>query len=440
MPAGFGFGTATWVVVASMVGVGVLTTSGFTVKAVGSNQLMLWLWILGGLVALCGALTLAELGAAFPKSGGDYIFLYESYGPMVAFLSGWASFLIGFGAPIAISAAASAKYFLSPCQTSTDPALALLQQKALATGSILAFALIHCLGRGASAKVQGVATIVKVGVLIVLAFGGIFHESGHISNLLDAPKLSTNVIIAALFSQVYISYAYTGWNAAGYIAEEVAEPSKNLPRAILLGTLGVTVLYVALNCFYALALPAPELVGREDVAEIARLAAEKAFGARVANPLSMAVGLMLLSTLSAYILTGPRILFAMARRRQFPSFAGKLSKRAQTPVVATVVQVCWSLVLLWLSDFENLMVYASVGLALFSMLSVSSIYILRWKAPDIPRPFRTPGYPLTPAFFLVFTTLLTGAAFYTRVEASSYALGAMLIGIPVYLAFHRSPS
>jgi basic amino acid/polyamine antiporter, APA family len=440
MPAEFGLGTATFVVVASMVGVGVLTTSGFTVAAVGSNQWMLLMWVLGGITAVCAALTLAELSAAIPKTGGDYIYLLEAYGPLPAFLSGWVSFLIGFSGPSAAAAYASAKYLLAPF-----PALGartVVLEPLLATALILAFAVIHVSGRRHTAHVQGWITALKLIVLGGFAAAGFAVGWPHHANLADRTPLDGELAVNMMASMVYISYAYIGWNAASYLAGEIKDPQRLLPRAILLGTGGVLVLYLALNIVYALAFAASDIramvenpenhLGRAVVAPIAQLAAARLFGARWAAPLSVAVGLMLLSTLSAYVLIGPRVVYAMAEAGQFPAIASRLLGRAQTPAIATALQVAVALALLWTNSFESIIVYASVGLSLFSMLGMSSIFVLRWKRPDLPRPFRTPGYPFTPAFFLAVTAVLTSAAFYREWKASSLALASILAGIPFF--------
>ena len=272
---GFGLATGTFVVISSMIGTGVLTTSGFTVYFVGSNQLMLILWLVGGALAICGALTLCELSASLPRSGGDYVFLYEAYGPVVAFLSGWVSFLIGFGGPIAASAWAAANYLMAPLRlTGTEATRA---QLIVATALVLGLGLIHCLGRNSTVRVQGSMTAVKLVILTVLAIAGLAAGWGRWSNLADCPSLTPTLFVTMMSSLVYISYAYTGWNAASYLAGEVERPQQQMPRAILLGTGVVLVLYLALNIAYALALSADEvrsLVGRPEnigvVAPIAR--------------------------------------------------------------------------------------------------------------------------------------------------------------------------
>jgi APA family basic amino acid/polyamine antiporter len=433
---GFGLPMGIFVVVSSMIGVGVLTTSGFTVASVHSNQLMLLLWIAGGLIALCGAFSIAELAAMLPSSGGDYIYLYEAYGSLAAFLTGWVSFLIGFAAPIAASAFASASYLLAPLELPAPTAR--LANQALASVAIVAFALIHTSKATHASRAHSTVTLLKLGILGTFLIAGLYAGWGRWTNLADRPPIDVGTGSAMLFSLVYISYAYTGWNAASYMAGEIAEPGKRLPVAILCGTSLVILLYLGLNTVYSLALPAAEVrrianeQGFDAVAPIAELAAKQLFGTAATATLSVAFGLTLLASLSAYVLTGPRVAFAMARAGQFPAIAGRLSPRTGAPAVATALQVAWALTLLWLGTFEKILIYASVGLALFSMLSVSTVMVLRCTRPDLARPFRAPGYPAVPAVFLIGTACLTGAAFVERPWPSLYSLLTILAGIPVF--------
>ncbi len=437
MPAGYGTATATSVVVASMVGVGVLTTSGYTVAAVGSNQLMLILWVIGGLVAVCGALCLAELSAALPSTGGDYVYMTAAYGPLAGFLSGWVSFLIGFAAPIAATATASTKYLLAPLGLAEPTAT--LAGRGLATALILVLAAIHTAGRHHSARWQSAITGFKAVVLATLLVAGLVAGRGFGANLEDRPPLDFATLRNMAYALVFIGYAYTGWNAASYLAGEVADPSRTLPRAILLGTGLVVALYLGLNLVYALALPAAEVqalakTGDDAVAPIAELAARKLFGARVAEPLSVAVGLTLLASLSAYLLTGPRVLYAMAVAGQFPPVLARLTPKGQTPGVATAALVAWALVLLWTGSLGGIVVYAGVGLALFSMLTVGAVPVLRWTRPELARPFRTPGYPLTPLVYLVVSAVLVVAVATSPMSRwdALFSLLSILAGVPVY--------
>ncbi len=440
--ARFGLATATFVVVSSMVGTGVLTTSGFSVYFLGSNQLMLVLWVIGGVLAVCGALTLCELTALIPRSGGDYVYLHESYGPAVAFLSGWVSFFIGFGGPIAASSSAAANYLLVPF--AIDPAREAILRPALASAIVLALAVVHGFGRDSSIRAQGGMTVVKLAILLTLAVAGVALGWGRWSSLADRPPITTDVAVTMASSLVYVTYAYTGWNAASYLAGEVDRPQKRMPWAILVGTGLVTLLYLLLNFAYALAIPAEAirgLVGDSKnvgvVAPIAQIAAERLVGPRVANPLSMAIGLTLIASVSAYVLTGPRVLMAMAASGQFPAFAGRVTDRG-APVLATGLQVTWALILLWTASFEPILLYSSIGLSLFSMLTVSSVFVLRSQRPEAARPFRTPGYPITPLIYLVGTGALVVAVARSRPDVAIASGLSIASGVPVYYAWRAA--
>lgn len=428
-----------FIVVSSMIGTGVLTTSGFTVFFTGSNQVMLGLWVAGGLLAVCGALSLAELAAALPESGGDYVYLREAYGPLAGFLSGWVSFLIGFGGPIAASAAAAAKYLLAPLRLDAGVAAAEL---GLATALIVGLAVVHCLGRRSTIRAQGVMTVAKFAFLVTLAVTGLVMGWGRWEHLADRPPITPGLAVTMASSLVYISYAYTGWNAAAYVAGEVARPRRNVPLAILLGTGLVTLLYLAINLAYALALPSAEIRGivaergLDAVAPIAQLAAARLVGPQAAAPLSVAIGLTLLASVSAYVLTGPRVAAAMARAGQFPAMAGR-ETRAGAPVIATLLQAGWAILLLWTASFEAILMYAGVGLAIFSMLSVAAVIVLRVRRPDLPRPFRVPGYPLVPVAYLLGTGLLTAAVAWERPLVAAVSAATIAAGVPVYRIWRR---
>jgi basic amino acid/polyamine antiporter, APA family len=442
MPADFGLPTATFIVIAGMVGTGILTTSGFTVLDVGSNRWMLWLWVLGGITALSGALTLAELAAALPRTGGDYIYLYEAFGPLSAFLSGWVSFLIGFAVPSAASAFAFAKYTITPLKLSGVERIYL--EQALGTAALVVFAAVHVSSRVQTARVQAFITSFKICGLVAFACAGLTFGWRNTANLRDSAAVAIDASFATslMSSMVYIYYAYTGWNSAAYLAGEIRDAQRRLPWAILIGTASVTVLYLVLNVVYGLALSAADVraivddpsndIGREAVAPIAQLAAARLFGPEWSAALSVIFGTMLLSTLSAYVLIGPRVVYAMARAGQFPAIAARLSARAGTPVVATVLQTSVALLLLWTGSFENLIIYAGVGLSIFASLAVSSIYVLRSRQPALDRPFRTPGYPVTPAVFLVVTGLLTVATAREHPWVFFWVVVSILAGIPLY--------
>ncbi len=245
MPAEFGLAMATFVVVASMVGTGILTTSGFTVASVGSNLWMLVLWVLGGITAVCGALTLAELSASMPRTGGDYVYLHEAYGPLPAFLSGWVSFVIGFAAPSAASAFGMAKYLLAPFPVPESAGHALAARPG--DGCDPGLRGDPCLGPAADVSGPGLDHRDQDRLAGRLCPGRLVVGWPHAANLIDPKPIDGKLTLSLLSSLIYIYYGYTGWNAAAYMAGEVREPQKLLPRAVLLGTGGVLLLYLALN-------------------------------------------------------------------------------------------------------------------------------------------------------------------------------------------------
>jgi APA family basic amino acid/polyamine antiporter len=318
----------------------------------------------------------------------------------------------------------------------------LLLEQALATVALIAFAVVHISGRRQTVKVQGAITSLKLCGLVAFTIAGLTLGWRNSANLSDFKPIDGKLAVSLMSSMVYIYYAYTGWNSAAYLAGEVRNAQRILPWAILLGTGLVMALYLALNIVYALALSAADVraiafdplnrAGREAVAPIAQIAAVRLFGPQWSAALSVVFGMMLLSTLSAYVLIGPRVVYAMARAGQFPLIASRLTKRAGTPAIATLLQASVALVLLWTGSFENLIIFAGVGLSLFSMLTVSSIYVLRLRRPFMYRPFRTPGYPGTPAFFLLMTGTLAIATAREHPRVALYAVLSILAGIPFY--------
>ena len=384
----FGLATATFVVVSSMIGTGVLTTSGFTVYFVGSNQLMLALWVVGGVLAVCGALTLCELSAALPRSGGDYVFLSEAYGPLAAFLSGWVSFLIGFGGPIAASASAAAKYLLAPLRL--GDASAAIAQPAVASVAIVALGVVHCLGRGSTIRAQAGMTALKIGILVD---AGGRRPGGRLGSVGEPRRPTADVLEPArhhgLVAGLHLVRLHRlergvvpgrrGRPPAG--ADAPRDPAGHGPGAgPLPGPEHWPTPWPCRPPTSGRSSARPENVNA--IAPIAQIAVDRLYGHRVADPLSVAIGLTLLASVSAYILTGPRVAYAMARAGQFPEVAGRLSARG-APAIATALQVAWSLVLLWTASFERILLYSGVGLAIFSMLTVSAVYVLRRRQPDL---------------------------------------------------------
>lgn len=437
LPRKFGFWTGLFVVAASMVGVGILTTSGYTLRDTGSAAALLGLWAVGGLLALAGALSMAELATTFPKVGGEYVFVREAFGPPIAFLYGWSTILLGFAGPIALVAHAAAVYCLAPVKEAWpapfESALAAWYPPAIATIWIAVFTIAHCLGQRESAWVQGFTTTFKLLTLGGMALAGFFFGTGDWNNLVAGAPLATQQPGVLATSLVYVMYSYTGWNGAVYLAGEVRDPSRNLPRCLLAGCLLVTGLYLLLNLAYAFALDPVSLRGEsgEQIEAVADLAARRLFGPRLAGPLSGLVGLGILASLSAFILTGPRVAFAMARDGLFPRVAGQVHQGRSTPVAATFAIGVLATIILWSGSFKQLLDFTSVGLSVVAALVVASIFPIHHR-PGLTRPFRVPLYPLPPALFLVVSAWMIARATWANWIPAVLSLASILASLPVY--------
>ncbi|MDZ7615794.1 MAG: amino acid permease [Patescibacteria group bacterium] len=422
----FGLSTATYVVIASMVGTGILISPGYMMASLQNFPLIFALWVLGGLLALCGALCVAELAAALPEAGGEYVYLREAYGPMPAFLSGWTSFFLGFSAPLAVAGYISAKYLLTPFGLGERREI-----QVLAAVIIVAITLPNLCGHRLSGWTQNITTLVKLGLFAGLAILTLFFGSGEFSHIAKGTAIG-QIEPANIATQLfYVMFAYSGWNAASYLAGEVREPGKTLPRSLLLGTTSVIVLYLAVNLVFAYAVPLAD-VNFGNAEQVPQMAVANLFGARASNVFSVLLGLTFLATVNAFIITGPRVYYAMARDGLFPRFAQRVSRRGQVPVYAMVLQSLCAIGILFAVEFEDLYKYASVGLSLFAMLFIAAVYVLRWRRPDLERPFRVPGYPVVPGVFLAVSLFMAVYAFHEWREQSLYSLGSILVGIPVY--------
>jgi APA family basic amino acid/polyamine antiporter len=264
--------------------------------------------------------------------------------------------------------------------------------------------------------------------LVVLAF--LFGE-GRLANFTQGQAIREVKVGTAATQLFYVMFAYTGWNAASYIAGEVKNPGKILPQSMLLGTGLVIVLYLALSLVFAYAVPLGD-VGFANAEQVPQLAVENMFGARASSIFSVAIGLAFLATVSAFIITGPRVYYAMAKDGLFPSIAGRISGKGQVPFYAMIAQSLLAIIFLFVTDFQNLYQYASVGLSIFAMLFIAAVYVLRWRRPDMERPFRVIGYPVVPAIFMIVTLFMTVFAFMQWWKPSARSVGSILVGIPVY--------
>ncbi|MBI1749226.1 MAG: amino acid permease [Acidobacteria bacterium] len=426
LPRRLGLITATSVVVANMIGTGIFTTTGLMLGHTESGWLVLLAWLLGGLVALAGALSYAELATMMPHAGGEYVYLREIYGPLPGFLTGWTSFFVGFSAPVAASAVACAKY-LTAAGVLRETWLA---EKTAAAGIVLALTAVHYCGLRLGARVQNLLTGLKLALLFGLVAVGFAIGRGSWDFLGPASGFWAAGRPGQLgVTLLLVMFAYSGWNAAGYIAEEVEDPARTLPRSLLLGTLIVMLIYLLVNLllFFA-ALPA-QLRGIVPVGEVA---AVQLFGPGAAAMISTLIGLALLSSLSAYVLIGPRVYYAMARDALFFRFAARVHPRFHTPGLSILAQGACSVAMILTGTFEQLLTYIGFALGIFPVMAVAGVFMLRRRQPARERPYRVWGYPLTPVFFLVMMLAILAVGFVNAPKPSLIALATVAAGMPAY--------
>jgi APA family basic amino acid/polyamine antiporter len=404
-PRGYGLATGIFVVVAGMVGAGILTSSGYTLRETGNAFGLLILWAVGGLMALCGAWCVVEMATAFPKVGGDYVFAREAFGPVAGLVVGWLSFLIGFAAPTAVVSRLAANYATKPFQSDLQAllpeSLAIHLEPALATLIIVLITWGHCLGQKQSAWVQTATTVAKIVVVMAMGLAALASPQadwGHFSasHWPDRGEWSTWAV-----GLIYVGYAYAGWNAAGYLAGEIRDPRRLLPLSTLGGCAMVTSLYLLLNMAYIVALDPEGMRQRsvEEVGPVADLAMRHLFGGRVANLLSVVLGIGLVASVSSYLLAGSRLPVAMARDGYLFRGIGRLHPTRQTPILALGLQCVLAVALCWSGTFLQILDYTSVGLTVISAMVVCSIFPLRRRAESV-QAIRCPWHPLPALVFL----------------------------------------
>lgn len=416
-----GFNTAISLVIANMIGTGVFTSLGFQVLDIESGFAIMMLWIVGGVLSLCGALTYGEIGSAFPQSGGEYNYLSKLYHPSIGFLSGWVSVTVGFAAPVAAAATALGLY-VNKIYVGVNPQF-------LAIVVILILTIIHSVNLKLGSAIQQGFTLVKVVIIVMFVGFGLFYQPDHHTSFAPTSD-SLNQMLSSAFavSLVFVTYAYSGWNAAAYIGGELKDPQKNLPKALVWGTLIVMVIYTALNFIFLYSVPVNELKG---VVEVGYLSANKIFGTDLGRFMSLVIALLLVSTVSAMILAGPRVMQAMGKdMHQLRLFS--ISNKNNVPYISVLFQSAISVLLVLTSSFESLITYVGFTLNLFTFLTVFGVFILRTKHKHIQTAYKTPFYPVTPALFLIISGWILFFIFKNKTTESLFGLGTVAIGFLVY--------
>ena len=421
--------TATCLVVANMVGTGVFTSLGFQLAGGLTPFVILVLWLVGGVCAFCGGVAYAELAAALPRSGGEYHFLARIFHPSIGFLAGWASITAGFAAPVALAAMAFGKYIHK-----LHPAFAELPLAFAALGSItvamLASARLRQWFQNAATSLSFLAILVflAAGFLSPVTGSALAPQAGDPARMFG-PSFATSLI--------YVMFAYAGWNASTYVTGEVRNPSRNVPLSMALGTVIVTVLYVALNAIFLRSAPAAELLGKDLKGEldVGLIAGTHIFGITGGKWMALLIAGGLLSNIGSMQWLGPRVFATMGEdSRPLRPFARVNS--SGIPIYATLAQTAIVVLMLATGTFEKVITYVQFTITLCSALVVFGVFVLRVREPNLPRPIRTWGYPVTPAIFLIVNGWMLWYVFLDKPRESLAGLGTILSGLVV---FYLSP-
>jgi basic amino acid/polyamine antiporter, APA family len=414
------------IVVSNVIGSGIFFVPILVAQMVPHPGWMPSLWLAGGALAFVGAMAYAELAAVRPHAGGEYVYLRDAYGPLAAFLTGWTSFVAGFSGAVAANAIA-----LADSVTRFVPGAANAKHL-IAVTAIAVLTLIHVRGLGPGRLVQNLLAGLKVtAILLIIAFGFAIGN-GDSANL--ATPAGDVAPLPWLLALVPVMFSYSGWNAAAYVAEEVRNPTRNVPLALAIGTLAVIVLYVALNALYMFAMPIGELSG-VSFGRLMDTVADRLFGFATGNLLAVFTIISLAASISAMVLAGPRVYFAMARDGIFVRAAGRVHPRFHTPATAIVAQAVWSCVLVLSGTLSQLVNYTGFAVVLFAGIAVSAIFPLRRRSSGDARPFSAFGYPWAPAIFVIASALMVGNAFWREPGPTAVGAGLIALGIPVYFAF-----
>jgi APA family basic amino acid/polyamine antiporter len=415
------------IVIGTMVGSGIFINPAKVAKDVGTPGLMLAVWILGGILSFFGALAVAELGAMFTRAGGIYVYLREAYGPLVAFLFGWTLFLVIESGTIATLAVGfSTKYLPYFFDLSG------LQTRVVAIILIAGLALVNILGVKKSAYLMNFLTSIKFIALIAvctLIFVFAKGSTGNFFSTGSSPAVNGGILGNFGLALVAVLWAYKGWETGTYSAGEIRDPQKKLPLGLFIGTLSVLALYVLANLAYLYVFPA----GR--IAASGRIAADVmavVFGPAGAAAIALIILLSMTGTANGHIMTSSRVFYAMARDGLFFKSIAKIHPRFLTPHRSIIMLASWAAVLSLSGTFEQLFSYVIFAFWIFTGLTVAGVIILRRKRPDLPRPYKTWGYPLTPVLFILSSVFLTVNSLIQTFWNSAIGLGLIALGVPVF--------
>ena len=387
----FGLTTASAFVIANMIGTGVFTSLGFQLLGTTNMSSILLLWLMGGVIALCGALVYGELGAVMPRSGGEYHYLRKIYHPMLGFMAGWASLIVGFAAPVALACMALSGYL-----TRVFP---VLNPMMVGVSVLTLITIVHAYDVKMGGTIQRYFTFFKILVIVGFIACGLAMPVKYQSITSSLSSFSLDDIFSTGFavSLVWVYYAYSGWNASAYMANEIKNPQRTIPRSLFISTLVVTVLYLFLNAVFLLSTPVAEMTGQ---LEVGLIAAQHIFGYTLGNMMGLLIALLLISSISSMVFLGPRVSQVMGEDTYILRPLARRSERG-TPFVAIWVQYIISVLLIITNSFELVTKYTGITLSFFALMTVIGVFVHRKRYPNVHRPYKTWGYPFTPIIFIM---------------------------------------
>ena len=435
---------ASAIIISNVIGGGIFFVPVLVARLTPNAWAMLSVWVFGGLLAFAGAMAYAELATLRPHAGGEYVYLREAYGSLAAFLSGWTSFVAGFAGAIAAGSVALADYVgrfvpiaadRSPLLTIPLPyvPLTVSPQSIVAISAIVALSMIHL--HGAGRVVHNLLAGMKASALALFVAIGLSLGDGHVAHFASSHDVASpwaNWLLAL----VPVMFSYSGWNAATYVAEEIRDPDRNLPRSLAFGTLAVVAFYLLLNCLYVYAVPVSELGALGD-GQLTTIVAERLFGFVAGNVLALFTIISIAASVSAMVLAGPRVYFAMARDGLFFPPAARVHPKFRTPVLAIVAQAFWSSMLVLSGTLSELVAYTGFALVLFSGVAVLALFVLRRREPNEHRPFRALGYPIAPAIFVLASLAMVVNEIWNSPRTSLAGLAIIVAGCPLYWFLSR---
>ena len=442
------------IIVSNVIGGTILFAPPFMAGLVPNPWLYLGLWVAGGALAFAGAMAYAELATLRPKAGGEYVYLDAAYGRVAAFLTGWTSFVAGFAGAIAANAFFIPIYLArfipgvdnqQPIFTIPIPYLPLTfsTHTLVAVASVWLLAVVHIRGVGPGRAVMNVLAALKVTAFLMFIAAGFAFGTGSFGNI--SSSSGTVGLGNWVFAFIPVMLAYSGWNASAYVAEEIRDPSRNLPRSLAIGTIAVIAVYFGINLLYLFVFSVGELASLQG--SVLDVVADRLLGSSAGNVMGLVSIVSLLAGNSAMTFAGPRVYFAMARDGVFFDSAARIHRSYRTPAAAIIAQTVWASLLILTGSGNALITYTGFSITLFLGVAVFALFVLRRREPDAPRPFKALGYPVAPAIFTIACFVILANALYTdlvkpltqggTVGPSAWGLLVIGLGLPVYYFFAR---